>query len=67
MTEDLATRLTAMTRALVQKDSQTPPSDTGAVLQTVRSVLEAVPGLTLKSYVSDAPVENLVAVLDYKL
>ncbi len=64
MTEDLATRLTAMTRALVQEDSQTPPSDTGAVLQTVRSFLEAVPGLTLKSYVSDAPVENLVAVLD---
>ena len=64
MSETRAGRLTAMTRALVRTDSQTPPSDTKAVVAIARGFLKTVPGLTLTRHVGEEPVENLVAILD---
>lgn len=56
--------LVAMTQALVRVDSQTPPSATGDVAHVARDFMADMPGLLLRPYVSEHPVENLVAVLD---
>ncbi|MGE0846693.1 MAG: M20/M25/M40 family metallo-hydrolase [Flavobacteriaceae bacterium] len=64
MSGDRIARLTATTRALVRTDSQTPPSDTAAVTAIAEDLLGKIPGVTLHRYVSEAPVVNLVAVLD---
>lgn len=64
MSGDRIARLTATTQALVRTDSQTPPSDTAAVTAIAEDFLGKIPGVTLHRYVSEAPVVNLVAVLD---
>ncbi len=56
--------LIAMTQVLVRTDSQTPPSATGEAVQVVKEFLADIPGLQMQHYVGEAPVENLVAVLE---
>ncbi|WP_048645545.1 M20/M25/M40 family metallo-hydrolase [Nitratireductor soli] len=64
MSQDSVDRLTAITQALVRSDSQTPPSDTRDVVAIAQDFLKGIPGVILKRYISEEPVENLVAVLD---
>lgn len=56
--------LVAMTQAMVRLDSQTPPSDTGAVAALAASYLQDHPRIKLTFHKSEAPVMNLVAELD---
>jgi len=55
--------LVELTRRLVACDTQTPPSDTGAICALVRGLLADVPGVQFEAYTQQAPVENLVATL----
>lgn len=64
MSRDRVGRLTATTQALVRSDSQTPPSDTREVVAIAQGFLERIPGVSLTRYISEGPIENLVAVLD---
>jgi len=59
-----ADRVIAMTQAMVRCDSQTPPSDTRAIVDLVAGWLSEMPGVTLTRHISEHPVENLVARLD---
>lgn len=59
-----AEALIALTQRLVRIDSQTPPSDTAAIVSAIESELAGTPGVSLSRYVSEPPVENLVARLD---
>ncbi len=52
------------TQALVRLDSQTPPSDTGAVVRLAAEMLDPIPGLAVTLHESVSPVVNLVARLD---
>lgn len=52
------------TRSLVRLDSQTPPSDTGAVARLAMEMLGTIPGLSVNMYESVPPVVNLVARLE---
>lgn len=51
------------TQALVRLDSQTPPSDTGAVAKLAAEMLGTIPGLRVTLYESEPPVVNLIARL----
>jgi len=53
-----------MTQAMVRIDSQTPPSDTRAIVDLIAGWLADIPGVSYTRYVSEHPVENLVAKLD---
>lgn len=53
----------AMTRKLVQMDTQTPPSATGPICEVIADSLRDLPDVTLDVAESVAPVVNLVARL----
>ncbi len=55
--------LVALTQALVRVPSETPPSDTAAVVEVARQALADVPGLEMRVVESVPPVQNLVARL----
>lgn len=55
--------LVALTQALVRVPSETPPSDTAAVVEVARQALADVPGLEMRVIESVPPVQNLVARL----
>lgn len=55
--------LVSLTRELVRVPSETPPSDTAAVVAVARQALEDVPGLEIRVIESVAPVTNLLARL----
>ena len=56
--------LVAMTRAMVRIDSQTPPSDTGAMARLTADNLRAIEGVDVQVVESVAPVVNVIATLD---
>ncbi|MEO0625285.1 MAG: hypothetical protein AAF183_24420 [Pseudomonadota bacterium] len=53
--------LVEATQALVRLDSQTPPSDTGAIARLAMEMRETIPGLSVSLHESEPPVVNLVA------
>ncbi|NYS26115.1 M20/M25/M40 family metallo-hydrolase [Rhodobacteraceae bacterium 2376] len=57
-------RLVAMTQAMVRIDSQTPPSDTGAMARLTADYLRAIEGVDVQIVESVAPVFNVIATLD---
>jgi succinyl-diaminopimelate desuccinylase len=59
-----ADRVLSMTQAMVRIDSQTPPSDTQAMVDLIAGWLDEIPGVTFTRYVSEHPIENIVARLD---
>lgn len=59
-----ADRVLTMTQAMVRIDSQTPPSDTRAMVDLISGWLSDIPGVTFNRYVSEHPIENLVARLE---
>jgi succinyl-diaminopimelate desuccinylase len=59
-----ADRVLAMTQAMVRIDTQTPPSDTRAMVDLVAGWLAEIPDVSVTRYVSEHPIENLVARLD---
>lgn len=54
--EDLA----ALTARLVAIDSQTPPSDTAAMVEAVLDRVSAIEGLMIERWPGEAPVDNVV-------
>lgn len=63
LARESADRVLAMTQAMVRIDSQTPPSDTRAMVDLVAGWLADFSGVVVTRHTSEHPVENLVAQL----
>jgi succinyl-diaminopimelate desuccinylase len=55
--------LGTVTAELVRKPSETPPSDTRAVADSVVQYVKTIPGVDVTVYDSEEPIRNIVAVL----
>lgn len=60
---NLKDEMVANTVKMVQIPSETPPSDTRGVAACLKEILSEIPGMEIKSYTQEEPVENLIAVL----
>jgi len=48
---------------MVQIPSETPPSNTGNMVNCLKNILAGIPGIDVQVFVQEEPVENIVAVI----